>query len=46
MRITNDTDDTIEIEPGETIYVNVESDRVRVMASRTKVINIEEVEDK
>lgn len=43
MRITNNTDETIIIEPGDTINTVVKTDHKRLLASRTKIVEIKEV---
>ena len=46
IRLKNNTDDTIVIEPGESVDVHGEESTLRVMASRVKTLCVETVNRK
>lgn len=46
VRVTNDSEETITIEPGETADLRGEENIIRVMASRVNTLNVNSHEDK
>lgn len=46
MRITNNTNETFILEPGESVDIVAEKDTIRTMSSRLEEVEIKEVREK